>query len=197
MRKRSGYQVKAHINRTANVLDGGTIRHQEHALLVQRTEGVLDGLAIGTWAISGINCHDVGTGGNAGASMTQRRRDVDALVPILPQADNRNLTATLNGGNVGKALGSEWRRRRQARRRETFEPWSRAYEAARPYRPERSRRACPSGTGSKDQRSCSTQPFSKQPSETPHLDVQTVARVPSYASLLFHVNLRHLRRPTW
>ena len=96
--------VEAHINRTANVLDGGTIRHQEHTLLVQRTEGVLDGLAIGTRTIGGIDRHDIGTRGNAGASVTQRRRDVNALVPILPQADNRNLTATLNGGNVGKAL---------------------------------------------------------------------------------------------
>ena len=38
--------------------------------------------------------------------MTQRRRDVNALVPILPQADDGNLTATLNGGNVGKALAT-------------------------------------------------------------------------------------------
>ena len=71
---------------------------------MQRTEGVLDGLAIGTWAISGINCHDIGTGGNAGASVAQRRRDVDALVPILPQADDGDLTAALNGGDVGKRL---------------------------------------------------------------------------------------------
>ena len=106
MRKRGGYQVEAHVDSTTNILDGGTVGHQEHALLVQRAEGVLDGLAIGTWAIGGINCHDVGTRGNAGASVAQRRRDVDALVPILPQADNRNLTATLNGGDVGKALAA-------------------------------------------------------------------------------------------
>ena len=78
MRKRGGYKVEAHINRTANVLDGGTIRHQEHTLLVQRTEGVLDGLAIGTRTIGGIDRHDIGTRGNAGASVTQRRRDVNA-----------------------------------------------------------------------------------------------------------------------
>lgn len=106
MRKRGGYQVKAHINSTANILDGGTIRHQEHTLLVQRTEGILDRLAIGARTIGGVNRHDVGTGGNAGASVTQRRRDVNALVPILPQADDGNLTATLNGGNVGKALAA-------------------------------------------------------------------------------------------
>ena len=106
MRKRGGYQVEAHINRTANVLDGGTIRHQEHTLLVQRAEGILDRLAIGARTIGGVDRHDIGTGSNAGASVTQRRRDVNALVPILPQADNRNLTATLNGGNVGKALAA-------------------------------------------------------------------------------------------
>lgn len=106
MRKRGGYQVKAHINSTANVLDGGTIRHQEHTLLVQRAEGILDRLAIGAWTIGGVDRHDIGTGSNAGASVTQRRRDVNALVPILPQADDGNLTATLNGGNVGKALAA-------------------------------------------------------------------------------------------
>ena len=106
MRKRGGHQVKAHVDSTTNILDGGTVGHQEHALLVQRTEGVLDGLAIGTWAISGINCHDVGTSGNAGASMTQRRRDVDALVSIFPQADDGNLAAALNGGDVGKTLAA-------------------------------------------------------------------------------------------
>lgn len=83
MRKRGGYKVEAHINRTANVLDGGTVGHQEHTLLVQRTEGVLDGLAIGTRTIGGIDRHDIGTRGNAGTSMAQRRRDVNALVPIL------------------------------------------------------------------------------------------------------------------
>ena len=106
MRKRGGYKVEAHINRTANVLDGGTIRHQEHTLLVQRAEGILDRLAVGTRAIGGVDRHDIGTGSNAGASVTQRRRDVNALVPILPQADDGNLTATLNGGNVGKALAA-------------------------------------------------------------------------------------------
>ena len=104
VRKRGGYQVKAHINSTANVLDGGTIRHQEYTLLVQRAEGILDRLAIGARTIGGVDRHDIGTGSNAGASVTQRRRDVNALVPILPQADDGNLTATLNGGNVGKAL---------------------------------------------------------------------------------------------
>lgn len=71
---------------------------------MQRAEGILDGLAIGTRTIGGVDRHDIGTGSNAGASVTQRRRDVNALVSILPQADNRNLTATLNSGNVGKAL---------------------------------------------------------------------------------------------
>ena len=106
MRKRGGHQVEAHVDSTTNILDSSTVGHQEHALLVQWTEGVLDGLAIGTRAISGINCHDVGTGGNAGASMTQRRRDVDALVSILPQADDGDLAAALNGGDVGKTLAA-------------------------------------------------------------------------------------------
>ena len=38
--------------------------------------------------------------------MTQCRRDINAFVPILPQADDGNLTATLNGGNVSKALAA-------------------------------------------------------------------------------------------
>ena len=106
MRECGGYQVEAHINRTANVLDGGTIRHQEHTLLVQRAEGILDRLAIGTRTIGGVDRHDIGTRSNAGTSVTQRRRDVNALVPVLPQTDDGNLTATLNGGNVGKALAA-------------------------------------------------------------------------------------------
>lgn len=106
MRKRGGYQVETHINRTANVLDGGTIRHQEHTLLVQRAESILDRLAIGARTIGGVDRHDIGARSNAGASVTERRRDINAFVPILPQADNRNLTATLNGGNVGKALAA-------------------------------------------------------------------------------------------
>ena len=73
---------------------------------MQRTEGILDRLAIGARTIGGVDRHDIGTGSNAGASVTQRRRDVNALVPILPQADDGNLTATLNGGNVGKALAA-------------------------------------------------------------------------------------------
>ena len=73
---------------------------------MQRTESIFDGLAIGTRTIGGVDRHDIGTRSNAGASVAQRRRDVNALVPILPQADNRNLTATLNGGNVGKALAA-------------------------------------------------------------------------------------------
>ena len=106
MRKRGGHQIEAHVDCTANVLDGGAVSHQEHAFFVQRTEGVLDGLAIGARAIGGIDSHDVGTGGNAGTSMTQRRRDIDALVPILPQADDGNLAAALNGGDVCKALAA-------------------------------------------------------------------------------------------
>lgn len=31
--------------------------------------------------------------------------------------------------------------------------------------------------------------------QAPHLAAQTVARVPKYASLLFHDNLRHLDNP--
>ena len=73
---------------------------------MQRAEGILDRLTIGARTIGGVDRHDIGTGSNAGASVTQRRRDVNALVPILPQADNRNLTAALNGGNVGKALAA-------------------------------------------------------------------------------------------
>lgn len=106
MRQRGGHQVEAHVDSTTNILDGGTVGHQEHALLVQRTESIFDGLAIGTRTIGGVDRHDIGTRSNAGASVAQRRRDVNALVPILPQADNRNLTATLNGGNVGKALAA-------------------------------------------------------------------------------------------
>ena len=106
MRERGGHQIEAHIDRTTNILDSGAVRHQEHALLVQRTESILERLAIGARTIGGVNRHDVGTGGNASASVTQRRRDVNALVSILPQADNRYLTATLNSGNVGKALAA-------------------------------------------------------------------------------------------
>ena len=73
---------------------------------MQRAERVLERLAIGTRAIGSVDCHDIGTGGNAGASMTQRRRDVDALVPILPQADDGDLAAALNGGDVGKPLAA-------------------------------------------------------------------------------------------
>ena len=73
---------------------------------MQRTEGILDRLAIGARTIGGVDRHDIGTSSNAGAGVTQRRRDVNALVSILPQANNRNLTATLNGGNVGKALAA-------------------------------------------------------------------------------------------
>ena len=32
--------------------------------------------------------------------------------------------------------------------------------------------------------------------QAPHLAVQTVARVPKYATLLFRGNLRHLENPT-
>ena len=71
---------------------------------MQRTEGILDRLAIGARTIGGVDRHDIGTSSNAGAGVAQRRRDVNALVSILPQANNRNLTATLNGGNVGKTL---------------------------------------------------------------------------------------------
>mgnify|MGYP000125713963 CR=1 FL=1 len=196
VRECGGYQVEAHINRTANVLDGGTIRHQEHTLLVQRAEGILDRLAIGTRTIGGVDRHDIGTRSNAGTSVTQRRRDVNASCPSF----HRPMTGTSQRPLMAAMSARPWQRMAAAppsSQARDIEPWSRAYEAARPYTPERSRRACPSGTGSKDQRSCSTQPFSKQPSETPHLDVQTVARVPKYASLLFHVNLRHLRRRTW
>lgn len=73
---------------------------------MQRAEGILDRLAIGTRTIGGVDRHDIGTRSNAGTSVTQRRRDVNALVPVLPQTDDGNLTATLNGGNVGKALAA-------------------------------------------------------------------------------------------
>ena len=196
MRKRGRYQVEAHINRTANVLDGGTIRHQEHTLLVQRAEGILDRLAIGARTIGGVDRHDIGTSSNAGAGVAQRRRDVNASCPSF----HRPITGTSQRPLMAAMSARPWQRMAAA------PPSSQARDicamvsgvrSGSPYTPERSRRACPSGTGSKDQRSCSTQPFSKQPSETPHLDVQTVARVPKYASLLFHVNLRHLRRRTW
>ena len=51
---------------------------------MQRTEGILDRLAIGARTIGGVDRHDIGTSSNAGAGVTQRRRDVNALVSILP-----------------------------------------------------------------------------------------------------------------
>ena len=39
--------------------------------------------------------------------MTQRRRDVDALVSFLPNADDGHLGTSLNSGNVGKSLAAD------------------------------------------------------------------------------------------
>ena len=47
VRERGGHQIEAHIDRTTNILDSGAVRHQEHALLVQRTESHPRRLAIG------------------------------------------------------------------------------------------------------------------------------------------------------
>ena len=39
--------------------------------------------------------------------MAQRGRDVDAVVTLLPEADDGNLNAALDGGNVREALAAD------------------------------------------------------------------------------------------
>ena len=41
--------------------------------------------------------------------MAQRRGDVDALMAVLPQADDRDLDAALDCGDVGEALAADGR----------------------------------------------------------------------------------------
>ena len=164
---------------------------------MQRAEGILDRLAVGTRTIGGVDRHDIGTGSNAGASVTQRRRDVNALVPILPQADNGDLTATLNGGNVGKALAANGGGAAElASTRHLSHGLGRTKRLAH-IRLNAHDELALQGLDQRINGHVRLNLSQKQPSETPHLDVQTVARVPKYASLLFHVNLRHLRRRTW
>ncbi len=63
--------------------------------------------------------------------MTQRGRDVDALMAFLPDANDGHLGAAFDGRDIGQAPGSGCRRRRPARMHGPS-PWSRGGAAARP-----------------------------------------------------------------
>ena len=107
VRKRGGGDIAADGERMADVLDGGAVRHHEHALLLQRTHRVLKRLAVGARAIGSVDCHDVGACHHAGARMTQRGRDVDALVAFLPDADDGHLSSAFDGRDIGQALAAD------------------------------------------------------------------------------------------
>lgn len=107
VRQRGGNQIEAQSPRTANVLDGHAVGHKQHSLFLQWAHRILERLAVGTRAIGCVDGHDIGTGSDAGASMTQRRRDIDSLVPVLPQTDDRHLDTALDGRDVGKALAAD------------------------------------------------------------------------------------------
>ena len=111
VRERCGDEVCAGRHAAADVLDGHAVGHDEGvALGPQVTHGLLEGATVRTRAIRGVDGHDVGTGVHAGNRVAQGRRDVDALVPLLPQADDGNLDAALDGSNVRKALAADGRR---------------------------------------------------------------------------------------
>ena len=85
--------------------------------------------------------------------MTQRRRDVNALVPILPQADDGNLTATLNGGNVGKALAPNGGGAAELASARHLRHGLGRTKLARPYTPERSNELALQGLNQRMRRS--------------------------------------------
>ena len=106
MRERRRYDIEPKVDRTANVVDGHAVSHGEHPLLLKGSEGVGHRFSIGTGAVRGINGHDVGAGRHAGARMPKRRRDVDAVMAVLPQSDDRHLDTPFYRRDIGKSLAT-------------------------------------------------------------------------------------------
>lgn len=104
--KRRGNEIEAELHGATDVLDGHAVGHEQHALLLERSHRVLEGLAIGARTIRGIDGDDVRTGRDAGARMAERRGDVNALVAVLPQADDGDLDATFDSRDIGEALAA-------------------------------------------------------------------------------------------
>lgn len=93
----------------ANVLDSHAVGHEQHPLFLKWAHRILEQLTVGTMAVGRVDGHDIGTCGDAGAGMTQRRRDIDTLMPVLPQADDWHLDTAFDGSNIGKPLTADSR----------------------------------------------------------------------------------------
>ena len=107
MRERGRGDVASDGEGVADVLDRRAIGHDEHAFFLERAHGVFKRLAVGSRAVGGIHCDDVGARRDARARVPQRRGDVNALVAFLPNADDGHLGTSLDGGDVGEPLAAD------------------------------------------------------------------------------------------
>ena len=116
MRKRCRGDIAADGESVANVFDGRAVGHNKHALFFQRAHGIFQRFAIGARTIGSIDSDDIGASRDTRTSMTQGRRNVDAFMAFFPNANDGNLGASFNGGDVGKALAANATRTAQLAR---------------------------------------------------------------------------------
>ena len=108
MRKRRRDDVAADLDGIPDVLDGHAVCHDKGlALGTQVADRLCEGPSVRAGTVGRIECDDVGARVHAGNGMAQRRRDVDPLMPFLPEADDGDLDPALDGSDVGESLAAD------------------------------------------------------------------------------------------
>ena len=108
MGKRRGNEVAASGNGTTDILDGGAVSHDDHvALGANAGNDFLEGAAVRTGPVGGVDGHDVATSVHTSHGMAQGRGDVHALVTLLPQTNDRHFDAALDSGDIGESLAPD------------------------------------------------------------------------------------------
>ena len=114
VREGRGHQVAAACHGPADVIDGHAIsHHQRLGPLADRRERLGKGATVRARPVRRVEGNHIGTRVDHGQRMAQRRGDVDPLVALLPQADDRDVHPTLDGRDVGEPLAADGRRAAQ------------------------------------------------------------------------------------